>query len=72
MSKVLQDLIRKAYDDLRKKESEIAEEIRELREACPHSRHTETAKGSTGGWDKDQYWIEYRCPDCGHFWSVDQ
>lgn len=47
---------------------------RELQSQCQHPSASKKYCGDTGNWDRsqDSYWIEYRCPDCGKFWSVDQ
>jgi hypothetical protein len=47
---------------------------KQLKELCSHPDTSKKHCGDTGNWDRNQdsYWIEYRCPDCGKFWSVDQ
>lgn len=47
---------------------------RDLQAACSHVNVSKKYCADTGNWDRydDSYWIEYRCPDCGKFWSVDQ
>jgi hypothetical protein len=49
-------------------------EERILQEKCPHTNVTKKYNGSTGNWDRsqDSYWIEYSCPDCKKFWTVEQ
>ncbi len=72
MSEILQTLIKTAYETLKTEETRIQNEIKELQDACPHTRAIGTPNSSTGGWDKDSYWIDYKCPDCGKFWVVNQ
>lgn len=47
---------------------------RDLQAACSHVNVSKKHCADTGNWDSydDSYWIEYRCPDCGKFWSEDQ
>jgi hypothetical protein len=47
---------------------------KELKELCSHPDASKKHRGDTGNWDRneDSYWIEYKCPDCGKFWTVDQ
>lgn len=47
---------------------------KELQTLCTHPNASKKYCADTGNWDRnsDTYWIEYRCPDCGKFWSVDQ
>lgn len=47
---------------------------RELQSICTHPDATKKHCGSTGNWDRndDSYWIEFKCPDCNKFWTVDQ
>lgn len=47
---------------------------RDLQLLCSHPNATKKYCGDTGNWDRaaDSYWIEYRCPDCGKKWNVDQ
>lgn len=45
-----------------------------LQNLCPHPSASKKYCGDSGNWDRseDSYWIEYRCPDCGKFWTTDQ
>ena len=45
-----------------------------LQNLCPHPNASKKHCGDTGNWDRseDSYWIEYKCPDCKKFWTVDQ
>lgn len=42
--------------------------------SCQHPSATRTARANTGNYDPsaDCYWYEFRCPDCGKFWTEDQ
>jgi hypothetical protein len=40
---------------------------------CHHYHCTYVNKGSTGSWDRDDYyWREYECADCGDRWTTSQ
>jgi len=47
---------------------------KELQAACQHPNASKKYAGSTGNYDPaaDDYWIEFRCLDCGKFWITDQ
>lgn len=47
---------------------------RELQNLCSHPNASKKYCSDTGNWDRsqDSFWIEYRCADCGKFWSVEQ
>lgn len=47
---------------------------KDLQDSCPHVNVDKKYKGNSGNYDPsaDSYWIEYRCPDCGKFWTEDQ
>lgn len=44
--------------------------INELQKSCFHPFATKTHKSDTGNWDRsqDEYWTEFKCPDCGKHW----
>ena len=70
----LADIIKAEREKLRAIEEETSARITALQTACTHPRATKEAKANTGGYDRgsDHYWYEFKCPDCGKFWSVDQ
>lgn len=41
---------------------------------CGHPRLQGKYEANTGNWDRndDSYWISFKCPDCGKFWTEDQ
>lgn len=43
-------------------------------EICKHSNVSKMPRANTGNWDRndDRYWYEFRCPDCGLFWTEEQ
>ena len=45
-----------------------------LQNECEHPNVTKTAKADTGNFcpQDDSYWYEFRCPDCGKFWTEPQ
>lgn len=70
----LADIIKAEREKLRESERETAGRIAALQSACHHSRASKEAKASTGNYDRgsDAYWYEFKCPDCGKFWTVEQ
>ena len=47
---------------------------KELQDSCPHANVDEKYKGNSGNYDSsaNSSWIEYRCLDCGKFWTKEQ
>lgn len=43
--------------------------INEFRQKCQHKDFTINYCGSTGNMDENKYWQEYRCKECGKFWT---
>lgn len=44
-----------------------------LQKACKHKHATKIPKGSTGSWDRDDYyWYECKCPECDLYWNEEQ
>ncbi len=66
--------IRRKLATIRKNQNKWILAEKALHDVCPHLDASKKHCGSTGNWDRsdDCYWIEYKCPDCGKFWSVDQ
>jgi transposase-like protein len=52
----------------------LNQQLKALQTTCPHTNATKTPKSDTGNWCKadDAYWYEYKCPDCGRFWTTPQ
>jgi hypothetical protein len=51
---------------------ELSEKVKALQSICPHHNVTKVHKSNSGNWDRqDSYWTEFKCPDCGKFWSED-
>lgn len=48
--------------------------LKSLREECTHPSLVGTFKSDTGNWSRldDEYWVEFKCPDCGKCWNEDQ
>ena len=60
---------------LNKKLQNIQNQILELQEMCDHSGDLiYEYHGSSGNYDPSNngYWIEWRCHDCGKFWTTTQ
>ena len=73
MNETLQRLVRDARSLLVARQAEVQKEIADLQAACPHPSAGKEHKSNTGNYDpgSDCYWTEFRCPDCGKFWSED-
>lgn len=53
--------------------AKIAQQYAEMQNECPHINSTYLAQGNSGGWDNDdEYWYEWRCGDCGKYWTTPQ
>ena len=48
--------------------------IAALRDSCTHPGAVGVHKANTGNYDPscDSYWTEFKCPECGKFWQVNQ
>lgn len=46
----------------------------DLQNQCNHVNVDKTYKGNSGNYDPsaNSYWIEFKCSDCGKFWTEDQ
>lgn len=52
----------------------LNEQLKELQNLCRHPNVEKKYGGNTRNYDPsaDSYWIEWKCPDCGKFWTTDQ
>lgn len=59
---------------IRKEKAELDIQLAYLQYHCKHESVKKEYKADTGNWSKsdDSYWIEFKCPDCGKYWTVDQ
>jgi hypothetical protein len=66
--------IRRRLATIEKHQNKWADAEKELRKVCNHPAADKKYCGTSGNYDPtaDSYWIEYRCPDCGKFWTEDQ
>jgi hypothetical protein len=66
--------IKKQVDALEKQINILENKKEKLMNKCKHNNAVREYKGNTGNYDpsRDSYWIEYRCYDCGKFWTTDQ
>lgn len=66
--------IRRRLQTIQKHQQKWDDAEKELRSLCKHPNASKKYCGDTGNWDRsqDSYWIEYKCPDCNKFWTVDQ
>ena len=69
-----QEEIREKYRKIGIKQLKWAVAEEKLQSKCTHPDVLIKHRGDTGNYDRtaDCYWIEYKCPDCGKQWSVDQ
>lgn len=60
--------------ELKKELASIEKQIIEIQNECNHpmSARKIVDKGSTGGWDADEYWQEHICGLCEKFWTVEK
>jgi hypothetical protein len=49
------------------------DKLEALQEKCQHPDVVKRHKSDTGNWDRGQdcYWMEFSCPDCDKFWTVE-
>lgn len=66
--------VRRRFKAIQKHQDKWKLAEKELQAACLHVNVDEKYKGNSGNYDSsaDSYWIEYRCPDCGKFWTKEQ
>lgn len=58
---------------LLEEKKKVYKKIHDLQESCPHYDSVYKNRGSTGSWDReDFFWREYDCLDCGKHWQTDQ
>ena len=74
LEETLDRSINKRMMKLKKKISDLNDQVLKLQAECPHARVKETNRADTGNYSysDDRYWIEFRCHDCGKWWSEDQ
>jgi len=66
-------VIRTEINELNRQKDDIASKIKSIQEQCPHKTSVYSAHGSTGNWDKDDYyWYSFYCYDCQKQWSHEQ
>jgi hypothetical protein len=69
-----QKTIKERYDQLIKRLNRVQNELLELKEECHHPNVIKKHGSNTGHLCRtdDEYWTDYKCPDCGKFWSTPQ
>lgn len=70
MARTIRDRINK----IKTKIEELNSQITTLQHYCLHPNVVKTAKSDTGNYDPscNAYWFEFKCPDCGKFWTEPQ
>lgn len=51
--------------------NKLQAEIYKLQKRCKHKNVNVIHTGSTGGYERDVFWKEFKCPDCGKSWTED-
>ena len=66
--------VKQKRDIIESLQTELSQQITDLRKKCSHQNLTYKYGGSSGNWDKsdDCYWIDWNCEDCGHSWNTSQ
>ena len=56
---------------IQKKLKKWKNKLDEVQTICSHPNVIKTHKSNTGNWcpQYDSYWTEFKCPDCGLFWT---
>jgi hypothetical protein len=66
-----QELIIEAMREAKVALRTAQDQIDLIQEICYHPDVVKTHKSNTGNYDPhaDCYWTEFKCPDCGKWWS---
>jgi hypothetical protein len=66
--------IRNAVKRLEDKITKLYNDIKDIRETCPHEHLQGKFGANTGNWcsSDDSYWVDFVCQDCGKRWTEDQ
>jgi len=65
--------IKTRYKRLKAKIDNAYADIKCLQQECSHPDVGRSYNSSTGNYlNKDEYWIDFNCPDCGKWWREDQ
>lgn len=66
--------VRRRLESISRRREAAASDLRLLQGSCSHPTPTYEDKGSTGNYDPsaDAHWTDWRCPDCGLFWTTGQ
>lgn len=74
MSKLTSSIFKAKNKSITDDIENLFKELIKLTNECPHQDLTYKYGGSSGNWDKadDQYWIDWKCHDCGKSWVTSQ
>lgn len=66
--------VKKQIEILDQEIQTLEEQKTKIQLRCRHTNATHQYRSDVGNWCKndDRYWIEFRCYDCGKFWTEDQ
>lgn len=70
----MNELTKIKLKSLKEQLAHVTKQIEELNSTCTHPDVDKKYRGDTGNYDPsaNSYWIEYKCPDCGKFWTETQ
>lgn len=65
---------KKKLQRIQGKMQKLHDELKSLREECPHQNLTYKYGGDSGNYDRSQdcYWIDWGCSDCDKRWTTSQ
>lgn len=68
-----QKKIKNRVEKIKQKIEQLSFELADIREQCKHPNLITKHGADRGNYDPslDRYWIDYKCPDCGKFWTQD-
>jgi transposase-like protein len=59
------------YDQVRKEIEALEYEIERVKDSCPHDEAYIIEEGTEfDGYDRNEYFCDIKCPDCGEKWTV--
>lgn len=74
MTEISQKDISRRYKTIQQFQEKWEIEEYRLQTMCKHPEVVKKSCSDTGNYDKtaDSYWDEFKCPDCGKWWSVEK
>jgi predicted RNA-binding Zn-ribbon protein involved in translation (DUF1610 family) len=58
---------------IEQKIQDLHKQLETLQNECTHASVMKVNRADRGNYDPscDRYWVEFKCPDCGKFWTED-